>query len=213
MKKLTLGFMAFALAAATLFSTSCKDDDDEEDNGSLAQITASGDINFSATAAARLTNTNDASATGSKFSLGELLGQSDTKTSIFGLNKDKQGIYITVNGTSAGDYKFGLDVNQNSATGLLIDYLTNGSIKETLQDAIDANTGCFIIYKASSAAEAGGDDYYASTKATVTMKEPLTVGKISYIQGSYTAELQNKSGNKLSISGSFKCPGLNSTGN
>ncbi len=212
MKKLTLGFMLFALAAATMF-TSCKKDDDGDNSGSMAQITASGDISFSATAAARLTTNNDASASGSKFSLSNLLSQSDTKTSIFGLNKEQQGIYITVNGTSAGDYKFGLDVNQNSATGLLIDYLTNGSIEETLKGAIDANTGCFIIYKASSKAEAGGDDYFASTKATVTMKEPLTVGKLSYIQGSYTAELQNKSGKKLSISGSFKCPGLNSTGN
>ena len=203
--------MLFALAAATMFS-SCKKDDDDN-SSSMAQITASGDINFSATAAARLTTNNDASASGSKFSLSNLLSQSDTKTSIYGLNKDKQGIYITVNGTSAGDYKFGLDVSQNSATGLLIDYLTNGSIEETLKGAIDANTGCFIIYKASSNAEAGGNDYYASTKATVTMKEPLTVGKISYIQGTYTAELQNKSGQKLSISGSFKCPGLNSTGN
>lgn len=212
MKKLTLGFMLFALAATTMFSSCKKDDDNNEDSG-MASITATGDINFSATAAARLTNTNDASATGSKFSLSNLLSDSDTKTSIFGLNKDQQGIYITVNGTTAGDYKFGLDVSQNSVTGLLIDYLTTGSVEETLKGAIDANTGCFIIYKASSSAEAGSNDYYASTKATVTMKEPLTIGKLSYLQGSYTAELQNKSGQKISISGTFKCPGLNSTGN
>ncbi|MBP5502088.1 MAG: hypothetical protein J6Y24_04775 [Bacteroidales bacterium] len=210
MKKLTLGFMLFALAAATMFS-SCKKDDDDDDNGLLeAKITATGDIDFTAGAFARLTSTNDASATGSNFSLAKLLSQSDTKTSIYGLNKDQQGIYITLNGTTAGEYKFGLDVSQNSATGLLIDYLTNGSVKETLQNAIDANTGCFIIYKAAKNAEAGSNDYYASTKASVTIEQPLTLGIVTYIQGSYTAELANKSGNKISISGSFCCPGVNS---
>lgn len=40
MKKLTLGFMVFALAAATLFTTSCKDDDDEEDS-KISELSAS----------------------------------------------------------------------------------------------------------------------------------------------------------------------------
>ena len=54
MKKLTLGFMLFALTAATMFS-SCNKDDDDDDNQGMASLYATGDIEFDGTAAAKFT--------------------------------------------------------------------------------------------------------------------------------------------------------------
>ncbi|MBR6179517.1 MAG: hypothetical protein IKQ70_16755 [Bacteroidales bacterium] len=201
--------MLFALTAATMFS-SCNKDDDDDDNQGMASLYATGDIEFDGTAAAKFTTNNSADATGSKFSLGKLLSSSESKTSIFGFDKNKAGMYITLNGTASGTtYKFGFNA-QTDGTQLLIDYLTTGDAKQTLSDAIEANTGCFIIYKATSeATDASSDDYYVSTEASVTMGQKLDIGIVSYITGTFSATLQNKSKKTIKINGNFQCPGIN----
>lgn len=203
MKKLTLGFMAFALAAATLFTTSCKDDDDEEEG--VASISFSG---FSATAAAKTTEMTE--ATGSKIPLSKLLTDSQLRTTIYGLNKEKKFISVTFNGATTGSYSFGF--NKPNGTQLLIDYLTNGDLKETLSDAAE-NTlkrECLIIYKTSSDAEsAASSDFYVSTEATVTITGYNKIGSLSYVTGTFTATLQNKDKQTITISdGKFQCPGI-----
>lgn len=208
MKKLTFGFMAFALAAATLF-TSCNKDDDDDDNSlkNLASITAT--INgekFSATAAAN-TSVSE-SATGSKFSLADILSDSDAKTTIYGVNSAKQFISVTFNGADKGTYALSLKAETNT-TNLIIDYLTNGSLEETAKNALKLETNCMIIYKKSEAAtDATSEDFYASTKAEVIVTGFNQIGSISYLKGTFTATLKNKSGDEITITdGAFQCPG------
>ncbi len=208
MKKLTFGFMAFALAAATLFTSCSKDDDDDDDVKGLASITAT--INgekFSATAAANTSVTE--SATGSKFSLAEILSDSDAKTTIYGVNSAKQFISVTFNGADKGTYALSLKAETNT-TNLLIDYLTNGSLEETAKNALKVETNCMIIYKKSEAAtDATSDDFYASTKAEVIVTGFTQIGNINYLKGTFTATLKNKSGDEITITeGAFQCPGV-----
>ncbi|MCQ2974447.1 MAG: hypothetical protein MJ211_06500 [Bacteroidales bacterium] len=208
MKKLTLGFMAFALAATTLFSTSCKDDDDDDNSNQLASIFATvGSSDFEATAVAKKSETSE--ATGTTISIAKLLSESSTRTTIYGLNKAKQFMSVTFNGSTEGSYSFGVDA-ATSGTQLLIDYLTNGDLKSTLEDAINVDHDCFIIYKASSDAnDASSSDFYVSTKATVKVNGYMELGSIKYVTGTFTATLMNKDKQTIEINnGTFSCPGI-----
>jgi len=197
MKKLTFGFMAFALAIATVFTSCSKDDDDKLTD--IAKVSATiGTESFSATAVAKTDND------GGK--LADLLSDSDGRTNIYGVNSDKKVISIIINGTEKGEYDLSLSVeNPNS---LLISYLTTGNLEETAKDAIKASANCMIVYKASEGLEAGSDDFYVSTKATVKIESIQTVGIIKYVKGTFTGTLANAKGDKIEITdGKFSCPG------
>lgn len=204
MKKLTFAFMAFVLAAVT-FMTSCHKDDDD-DSTPMASITATGSgVDFSATAFSKATAASESSdATGSTNKLSELFKSNTDRITIFGTNKNKQFMSITVNASKSEMGTFHGGIN---ATDILIQYLQGGgsSILDAVKNSIDA----FIIFKDNSAAsDANSDSFWFSTSADVTITGSMDFGKITYMTGTFTATLMNKSKQTKTISGNFMCPGI-----
>lgn len=196
MKKLTLGFMAFALAAATLFSTSCKDDDDEEDS-KISELSASvKDGKFSTSTAGFYSSKSSSEAGTSK--LANIFGSSENGTTTIMGTKDGKQLAINIKGTTSGTYDLSIAKNTN-VNQALIDLLSGKDYKDIIADAVDVETDAMIIYRASGESE-GGATYYFSTEASVTFNL-LAV----YATGTFTATMRNQAGDTFTISdGSFK---------
>ncbi|MBO4372303.1 MAG: hypothetical protein J5826_05165 [Bacteroidales bacterium] len=191
MKKLTLGFMLFALAAATMFS-SCKKDKDNDEVHYLS-ATLNGE-KFSTSAASFYGSKSSESGTSK---LGEIFSSEEGTTTIAGTANGKQ-LCITLKGTQSGSYDLSVSAN-NVVTNALINLLSGKTAEESIKDAVDVTTEAMIIYRATGQTE-GGSDYWFSTEAHVDF-QILAV----YSQGTFSATMQNKAGDKFTFSdGSFK---------
>ncbi len=217
MKKLSFCLMALALAASTMF-TSCGDDDDDDDNNASSAAlyikanrgaSQTGDLaaNLSwaigTTVLAKATHASESSdATGITGKLSDILKSSTSRTTIYGY-ENNEFISITYNGTTSGTYTQSSSSNVNE---LLIDYLTNGSLKETMQNAF--NFDALIIYKNAKDADATSTNFWFSTDCTVVPTQ-LTIGSIGYYTGTFDATMMNKSKDTFQFTGgSFSCLGL-----
>ncbi|MBO4372996.1 MAG: hypothetical protein J5826_08710 [Bacteroidales bacterium] len=193
MKKLTLGFMLFALAAATMFS-SCKKDDDKEDSKiSNLSATLKGE-KFSTSAAGFYSSKSNEAGTSK---LGEIFSSEEGATTIAGTSNGKQ-LCITIKGTTSGSYD--LDVKaDNVVTNALINLLSGKTAEQSIKDAVDVTTEAMIIYRSTGETE-GGSTYYFSTEAHVDF-QLLAI----YATGTFSATMQNQAGDKFTFSdGSFK---------
>lgn len=191
MKKLTLGFMAFALAAATLFTTSCKDDDDEEDS-KISNLSASWNGGSFSTAAAGFYSSKSSSEAGTS-KLANIFGSSANGSTTIAGTKDGKQLAINISGTTSGTYKLEVNTDVNNA---LINLLSGKDYEDIIKDAV--NTDAMIIYRATGEAE-GGSTYYFSTKASVTFNL-LAI----YANGDFSATMRNQAGDTFEMSGSFK---------
>ena len=194
MKKLTLGFMLFALAAATMFS-SCKKDDVDDDDSKIHNLSATlNGEKFSTSAAAFYGSKSSESGTSK---LGEIFSSEEGTTTIAGTANGKQ-LCITLKGTTSGTYDLSVSAN-NVVTNALINLLSGKTAQESIKDAVDVTTEAMIIYRAVGQTE-GGSDYWFSTEAHVDFQ----IAAI-YSTGTFTATMQNKAGDKFNITdGSFK---------
>ena len=193
MKKLTLGFMLFALAAATMF-TSCKKDDDGESKISSLSATMR-DGKFSTSAAAFYSSKSSENTGTSK--LGEIFSSEDGSTTIAGTANGKQ-LAITIKGTESGTYELNVSAN-NAVNNALINLLSGKTIEESIKGAVDVKTDAMVIYRATGETE-GGSTYWFSTKASVTFNL-LSI----YATGNFSATMRNQGGDTFEFTdGSFK---------
>ncbi|MBR4215953.1 MAG: hypothetical protein IKR94_11635 [Bacteroidales bacterium] len=200
MKKLTLGFMLFALAAATMFS-SCKKDDDDDDNEDIGSkvSTLSASWNggsFSSSLAGFKTNSpSDAGST-------KLFSASDGTTTILATEKGKQ-LAVTIKGTTTGTYKLEVSA-ENAVTNALISILSGEDVESAVKNSVSAQTEAMVIYRATGESE-GGSTYYFSTSAEVKFDKTLVV----YATGDFKATMRNKAGDTFEIQdGKFKIFGI-----
>lgn len=201
MKKFVFCLMALALCALTFVSCN-KDDDDDNNSTPVANITANGGFNFSATALSKATSASEsADVTGLKNKISDIFKSNSDRITIYGVNTSKQFMSITVNATKGqtGTYTEGLN-----ATELLINYLQGGSIADALKGSIDA----LIIYKASPEADENSASFWFSTNATVTITNNLNLGAITYMTGTFSATMMNTAKETRTINGTFTCPGI-----
>lgn len=209
MKKITLSFMLFVLAAATMF-TSCKKDKDGDDNWYGIKATFSGSVsdNFNATAAGFKQSASESGTSAS--ALKSILGTSDGNTIIYG-TKDKNQLLITLKGTTSGTYTLNTSikgVSNATVTNAIISLLSGEGVAETVKDvatdaADDIATDALIIYKANDATE-GSNGYWFSTSATVTI---TTLS--FYSTGSFSATMMNSNKDTFTITdGTFSVAGL-----
>ena len=187
--------MLFALAAATMFS-SCKKDDDEEDS-KISELSASVKGGKFSTSAAGFYSSKSSSDAGTS-KLANIFGSSTNgSTTIMG-TKDGKQLAINIKGTTSGTYDLSIAKNTN-VNQALIDLLSGKDYKDIIADAVDVETDAMIIYRATGESE-GGDTYYFSTEASVTFNL-LAV----YATGSFTATMRNQAGDVFNITdGSFK---------
>ena len=207
MKKLTLGFMAFALSVATMFSSCHKDDDDDDDNNEstvsdnnenkISELSATVNDGVFKTSAAAFLSSNSADNTGTS-KLSQIFSSTSGSTTIAGTEKGKQ-LAITIKGTTTGTYN--LSVGSNSTVNqALIDLLSGGTIQDVIKDAVNVETNAMVIYRAVGQTE-GGNDYWFSTKASVTFDNSLVL----YATGTFTASMMNKAKDTFEITdGKFK---------
>lgn len=194
MKKFTLGLMLFALAATTMF-TSCKKDKNDDDESKVHNLSATLNGEKFSTSAASFYGSKSSESGTSK--LGQIFSSEEGTTTIAGTANGKQ-LCITIKGTTSGTYDLSVSAN-NVVTNALINLLSGKSAEQSIKDAVDVTTEAMIIYRATGQTE-GGSDYWFSTEAHVDF-QILAV----YSQGSFSATMQNKAGDKFSFSdGSFK---------
>lgn len=196
MKKLTLGFMLFALAAATMFS-SCKKDDDGDDDSKLSNLSATIKGSKFSTATAAFYSSKNADNSGTS-KLGQIFSSEEGSTTIAGTENGKQ-LCITIKGTAKGTYNLNVSAD-NAVNNTLIAILSGETVQDAIKDAVNIETDAMIIYRAVGQTE-GGTDYWFSTKASVNFDNSL----VAYATGSFTATLTNKAKDTFEITdGSFK---------
>ncbi len=198
MKKITLSLMAMFVAILAMTFTSCNKDDDGDKDGEKLMAAINADINgtlYSERAAAKVTKTNE---DGTEGKIGQILGEGGTVIVATG----KGGtLTIAYAGKEAGSYNCG--INQEVAGNAIFNFLfNNGSIgdaiKETAEDALKAYV---------SFTDAEKNTWY-STSCNVTIAGQMN-GKLSLINGSFTAKLINKDKQTMTISGSIaNVPGI-----
>ncbi|MBP5368607.1 MAG: hypothetical protein J6Z01_09175 [Bacteroidales bacterium] len=196
MKKLTLGFMLFALSAATMFSSCNKDDDDDDDN-KLSTLSASWNGgSFSSSLAGFYKNSpSEAGST-------KLFSSSDGTTTIAASEKGRQ-LAITIKGTTSGTYKLNVSA-ENAVTNALINLLSGEDVESALKNSVEAETKAMVIYRANGETE-GGSTYYFSTNAEVTFDNSF----IYYATGTFKAKMRNKAGDTFEINdGNYKVFGI-----
>ena len=215
-KRLSFYLAAVALAAATVLSSCVEDDKDNEDdeirndlsflyikgkrtastNGTLA---ADDNWAINTTVFAKASNTvdADAEATGIKGKLSDLFEDSPRRTTIYGFN-DNEFMSITYNGKCTKDISFDEEIG-GVVPALLLEYLETGKLTEEMKTWFKFSA--LIIYKSSA------DNLWFSYKCTINPSE-LKVKNVSYIQGTFTAQLMNKAGDTFYlIPGAFSCLG------
>lgn len=216
MKKLTFGFMAFALAAATLFTSCNKDDDDDDDSSktSILSATLSKTESFSTNKCAFYSTSSDTDASTSAFSGLTTLFNSGASTTIAGTANGKTlsltylGTGIESNGKTYTTSVESLKVKNSEATNIIIDLLSGKGLGEIAEDKatdlINKVTYQALVTYKDVDADAGSDNFYYSTEATITVEKYLAL----YITGTFSATLTNKSGDKIEITnGKFKAFG------
>ncbi|MBO4772060.1 MAG: hypothetical protein J5595_05945 [Bacteroidales bacterium] len=215
-KRLSFYLAAVALAAATVFSSCVADDKDNEDDEirndlSFLYIKASRTasknevlpadpnwaINTNVFAKSSKSIDADASATGIKGKLSDLFADSPSRTTIYGFN-DNEFMSITYNGKCTKDISFDEEIG-GVVPALMLEYLETGKLTEEMKTWFKFSA--FIIYKSSA------DNLWFSYKCTINPSE-LKVKNVSYIQGTFTAQMMNKAGDTFYLTpGSFSCLG------
>ena len=215
-KRLSFYLAAVALAAATVLSSCVADDKDKEDDEirndlSFLYIKASRTasknevlpadpnwaINTNVFAKSSKSIDADASATGIKGKLSDLFADSPSRTTIYGFN-DNEFMSITYNGKCTKDISFDEEIG-GVVPALMLEYLETGKLTEEMKTWFKFSA--FIIYKSSA------DNLWFSYKCTINPSE-LKVKNVSYIQGTFTAQMMNKAGDTFYLTpGSFSCLG------
>lgn len=198
MKKIAFCLMALALCA--VFFTSCHKDDDDGEPPFIASMTCSvRDGKFNGTAAAKSTSGSSeaSSETGAKSNIFNII-KGDEKTTVYGLDQNtKAFMSVTFKGGKGATGSFNGGIN---ATEALIKYLQGGTISDVISGAVDS----FIIYKASSTAEATDAGFWFSTQSNVNIT--MNMG---FITGTFSATMMNASKDTFTISnGQISCLGL-----
>ena len=215
-KRLSFYLAAVALAAATVLSSCVADDKDKEDDEirndlSFLYIKASRTasknevlpadpnwaINTNVFAKSSKSIDADASATGIKGKLSDLFADSPSRTTIYGFN-DNEFMSITYNGKCTKDISFDEEIG-GVVPALMLEYLETGKLTEEMKTWFKFSA--LIIYKSSA------DNLWFSYKCTINPSE-LKVKNVSYIQGTFTAQMMNKAGDTFYLTpGSFSCLG------
>ena len=144
----------------------------------------------------------DASATGIKGRLSDLFADSPSRTTIYGFN-DNEFMSITYPGKDNKQVSFEEEIG-GKVPALLFEYLETGNLTEEMKTWFKFSA--FIIYKGKSA-DPSSDNLWFSYKCTIN-PSGLQVKNVSYIQGTFTAQMMNKAGDTFYLTpGSFSCLG------
>jgi hypothetical protein len=198
MKKLLFSLMALALCA--MMFTSCKkdkDEDEDKEESKVSELSATVKDGVFKTSAAAFLSSSSADNTGTS-KLSQIFSSMDGSTTIAGTEKGKQ-LAITIKGTTSGTYNLSVGAN-TSVNKALIELLSGGTIQDVIKDAVNVETKAMIIYRTVGQTE-GSNDYWFSTKASVTFDNSLVL----YATGTFTADMRNKAGDSFAITdGKFK---------
>lgn len=197
MKKISFSLMAMFIAMMAMCFTSCKKDDDG-DNSEKLMAAINADINgtlYSERAGAKVTSTKE---DGTEGKIGQILGEGGTVIVASG----KGGtLTIAYAGKEAGSYNCG--INQEVAGNALFNFLFgNEGLGEALKDTAEDALKAYISFT-----DANKVTWY-STSCNVTIAGQMN-GKLSLINGSFTAKMINKDKQTMTISGSIaNVPGI-----
>ncbi|MBQ5452186.1 MAG: hypothetical protein IIU03_01580 [Bacteroidales bacterium] len=196
MKKILFSLTALALCA--MMFTSCKKDkDDDKEESKVSELSATVKDGVFKTSAAAFLSSSSADNTGTS-KLSQIFSSTDGSTTIAGTEKGKQ-LAITIKGTTSGTYNLSVGAN-TSVNKALIELLSGGTIQDVIKDAVNVETNAMIIYRTVGQTE-GSNDYWFSTKASVTFDNSLVL----YATGTFTADMRNKAGDSFAITdGKFK---------
>jgi hypothetical protein len=196
MKKLLFSLTALALCA--MMFTSCKKDknDDDKEESKISTLSATvNDGSFSTSAAAFYSSSSSEAGTSK---LPQILGSTSGSTTIAGTANGKQ-LAITIKGTTSGTYNLNVSADA-SINNTLIKILSGESVTDIIKDAVNVETDAMIIYRTAGATE-GSNDYWFSTKASVTFDNSLVL----YATGNFTATMRNKNNDTFEITdGKYK---------
>ena len=219
MKKISFSIAAIVLVAMT-FATSCVVDKDKEDDeiksdtdflyisgtrveskeGTLP-ANPSWKISPNVVAVSSKTVDDNVEATGFKGKISELFKDATRRTTIYGFN-DSEFMSITYNGKADNEYSYTQQIG-GSVPQLLFEYMETGTLTEAMKDKFNFNA--LIIYKSDKNADAESGNVWFSSECTINPSS-LQVKGVSYIQGTFTAKLQNKAGDTFILSpGAFSC--------
>ncbi|MBR3714140.1 MAG: hypothetical protein IKM98_13230 [Bacteroidales bacterium] len=221
MKKISFSIAALAFAAMTLAS-SCvidKDKEDEEIKSDTDFLYISGSrvaskdgtlpansswkISPNVVAKSSKTVDDDAEATGFKGKISEIFKDATYRTTIYGFN-DSEFMSITYNGKDSKEYSYTQQID-GSVSQLLFEYMETGSLTEAMKGKFDIEA--LIIYKSAKNADAESGTVWISSECTINPSS-LQVKGVSYIQGTFTARMQNKAGDTFILSpGAYSCLG------
>lgn len=196
MKKILFSLTALALCA--MMFTSCKKDkDNDNEESKVSELSATVKDGVFKTSAAAFLSSSSADNTGTS-KLSQIFSSTDGSTTIAGTEKGKQ-LAITIKGTTSGTYNLSVGAN-TSVNKALIELLSGGTIQDVIKDAVNVETNAMIIYRTVGQTE-GSNDYWFSTKASVTFDNSLVL----YATGTFTADMRNKAGDSFAITdGKFK---------
>lgn len=221
MKKISFSIAAIALAAATLVSCvfDSKDKEDEEIKNDTDFLYISGTrvaskegtlpanpswkISPNVVAKSSKMVDDDAEAIGFNGKISEIFKDATRRTTIYGFN-DSEFMSITYNGKDSKDLSYSQQIG-GSVPQLLFEYMETGSLTEAMKGKF--NFEALIIYKSAKSADAESGNVWFSSECTINPSS-LQVKGVSYIQGTFTARMQNKAGDTFILSpGAFSCLG------